>query len=209
MREQEESLRNEKGKAPSEPAQLQRPDFPPREPFSSCQARAACPSPPPQHTPLSPATRAPLAFLCFSDPVCVLCLNHGCSLWFSGWEPTVPVAMVTGKLLAPCASKGTVSPPSTRWPLPAPGRLTISRSSERQASDLYLWGGKPCLCQGRLHSFMEIAVHGDATDRGGWVRGWFCPHTPCPKDLHGMQGIKDGLSISLSHIPLFQSILVK
>lgn len=33
--------------------------------------------------------------------------------------------------------------------------------------------------------------------------------TPCPKDLHGMQGIKDGLSISLSHIPSFQSILVK
>lgn len=30
--------------------------------------------------------------------LCVLCLNHCCSPWFSGWEPTVPVSMVTGKL---------------------------------------------------------------------------------------------------------------
>lgn len=82
---------------PREPSKHYWLDLPTREPLSFCQANSApSPSPPPQ-------PHLPLSFL-LSD---FLFFRHGCSNWFSGWEPTEPVAMVTGKLFVPCASKGT------------------------------------------------------------------------------------------------------
>lgn len=68
--------------------------------------------------------------LCFSDPVCVLCLNHGplslvlrlgthCACCHGHWEA-----------LSAMCFKGNLSPPSARSPLPAPGELTMSGSSE-------------------------------------------------------------------------------
>lgn len=132
---------------PREPAQLHWPDFPTREPLSSCQPGLPAPHPAP-------------SCLCFSDPVCVLCLNHGCSPWFSGWEPTAPVSMVTGKLLAPCASKGT-------FPLAAacPGRphnkrllgarpLTLACQEENLAS-----ADRRCVTSQKYPSAERVDVH--------------------------------------------------
>lgn len=124
---------------PREPAQLHWPDFPTREPLSSCQPRLPAPHPSP-------------SCLCFSDPMCVLCLNHGCSPWFSGWEPTAPVSMVTGKLLAPCASKGTFPLQALSAACP---RRPHNKAPPSQASNPCLPGEEPCLCRVRLCNLTE------------------------------------------------------
>lgn len=84
---------------PHEPARLHWPDFPTREPLSSCQPGAACPSPGP-------------SCLCFSDSVCfvfeslllslVLRLGTHCACFHGHWEA-----------LSAMCFKGNLSPPST------------------------------------------------------------------------------------------------
>lgn len=90
---------------PCEPAQLHWPDFPTRESLSSCQPGPPAPHPGP-------------SCLRFSDPVCVLCLNHGllslvlrlgthCACFHGHWEA-----------LSAMCFKGNLSPPSAATACP-------------------------------------------------------------------------------------------
>lgn len=102
-----------------------------KETPGTCSAPAAGFSygePPGPCRPLPPAPPV-LAF----QTLCVLCLNRDCSPWFSGWEPTAPVSMVTGKLLVPCASKGTFPLRARTRCLPRPphSQGPPSRASDR------------------------------------------------------------------------------
>lgn len=83
---------------PREPDQHYWLDLPTREPLSFCQANfasASLPHTPRPHLPLSPSFRL------------FLFLRHGCSNLVLRLGTHWAVAMVTGKLFVPCASKGT------------------------------------------------------------------------------------------------------
>lgn len=84
---------------PREPDQHYWLDLPTREPLSFCQANSA-----PTSLPYTPDPTSPSLFPSFR---LFLFLRHGCSNLVLRLGTHWAVAMVTGKLFAPCASKGT------------------------------------------------------------------------------------------------------
>ena len=84
---------------PHEPDQNYWLDLPAREPLSFCQANSA-----PTSLPHTPDPTSPSLFPSFR---LFLFLRHGCSNLVLRLGTHWAVAMVTGKLLVPCASKGT------------------------------------------------------------------------------------------------------